>query len=675
FPGGGTGTLSGAQILNVSAASFTMVINFNGNPGSYGIRVNNPNGGQSGVFSFTVNPVDNFDPVIRGISPASPVATRGNQNVTVNGSNFLSGLTVTVFFPSGSTGTLSGAQIQNVTATSFTMVIDFNGNPGSYGIRVNNPNNRQSTTFNFTAQPVPLDPVIIGITPSSPIATRGDQNVQVNGNNFQSGLSVTAFFPSGGARVLSGTQIRNLSSMSFTLVIDFNGNPGSYSIQVSNPNGRLSNQFGFTVSAEPTCSLPAITQQPNSAVFNGAPVTLSVAASSATTLAYQWYLGTKGDTTSPVAGATSASLTITQPFSTASYWARVSNTCGSVNSNAAVITVNTPGNLEVEVIDPACSTSVSCMGAFLVESGNTVSLHPDARELAKASVVRTGAVTDGVTRLLLRVRSAVPVTFSLRAPVAGPGFNWGVLMKRDGSAQGSSVQVAPENGLAFAVYLPPKDFPGVSAKESPIITIEATSAAGSGRASITLRPPPVVLVHGVWSSGLAWGGLELYLSRQHGFIGRNIVRTDYGSVNPAGAFDPDSTTLAANDPVKKLIDSTGEALNSYRDSGIAVTQVDVIGHSMGGLVARSRAASKAIAYLRKDNYRQGDFHKLITVGTPHHGSPLANLLVQRRCDNFYNFGGQRRRTVQELFERELRMPLGPAIFGFQTSSSARQHIG
>ncbi|MGH9840903.1 MAG: hypothetical protein ACREEM_19180, partial [Blastocatellia bacterium] len=245
FPGGGTGTLSGAQILNVSAASFTMVINFNGNPGSYSIRVNNPNGSQSSVFNFTAQQ-QVVNPTISSISPASPTATVGNQNVQVNGGNFQAGLTVTVFFPGGGTGTLSGAQILNVSATSFTMVINFNGNPGSYGIRVNNPNGGQSSVFNFTAQQQVVNPTISSVSPASPTATVGNQNVQVNGGNFQSGLTVTVFFPGGGTGTLSGAQILNVSAASFTMVINFNGNPGSYGIRVNNPNGGQSSVFNFT---------------------------------------------------------------------------------------------------------------------------------------------------------------------------------------------------------------------------------------------------------------------------------------------------------------------------------------------------------------------------------------------------------------------------------------------
>jgi len=88
-------------------------------------------------------------PQISWISPSTPPRAAGNQNVWVYGSGFQSGLTVTVGFPGGGSGTLSGTQIQNVSDGSFMMVINFNNNPGSYWIRVNNPGGATSNTFYF----------------------------------------------------------------------------------------------------------------------------------------------------------------------------------------------------------------------------------------------------------------------------------------------------------------------------------------------------------------------------------------------------------------------------------------------------------------------------------------------------------------------------------------------
>jgi hypothetical protein len=89
-----------------------------------------------------------------------------------------------------------------------------------------------------------------------------------------------------------------------------------------------------------TCTAPAITSQPQSTTIpSGGSTTLSVAASGTGPLSYQWYVGTSGNTASPISGGTSTSILVggTQTYS---YWVRVSNACGSVNSNTATVTVS-----------------------------------------------------------------------------------------------------------------------------------------------------------------------------------------------------------------------------------------------------------------------------------------------------------------------------------------------
>ncbi len=60
---------------------------------------------------------------------------------------------------------------------------------------------------------------------------------------------------------------------------------------------------------------------------------------------------------------------------------------------------------------------------------------------------------------------------------------------------------------------------------------------------------------------------------------------------------------------------------------IAITQVDVLGYSMGGVLARIWAEQKDWVYKRKDNFWQGDYHKLITLDTLHYGSFFADAGV------------------------------------------------
>lgn len=92
----------------------------------------------------------------------------------------------------------------------------------------------------------------------------------------------------------------------------------------------------------PVCSAPVITQQPGSdTITYGTSRTLTVGATGTGPLTYQWFVGESGDTSRPISGATSNSVTVS-PTSTTAYWVRVSNGCGTANSSTATIVVIPP---------------------------------------------------------------------------------------------------------------------------------------------------------------------------------------------------------------------------------------------------------------------------------------------------------------------------------------------
>ena len=123
--------------------------------------------------------------------------------------------------------------------------------------------------------------------------------------------------------------------------------------------------------------------------------------------------------------------------------------------------------------------------------------------------------------------------------------------------------------------------------------------------------PPVVLIHGVWSNGGTWP-----ISSR-----RTIKLTssaDYAATN--------ASSFSVNFPnVQKWV---AAALKKAQGSGIAVTQADVIAHSMGGILTRLYATSNN--FQRIDNLNQGDIRRLVTLDTPHAGSGFANLIVGLR---------------------------------------------
>jgi hypothetical protein len=90
-------------------------------------------------------------------------------------------------------------------------------------------------------------------------------------------------------------------------------------------------------------SAPIITTQPvGPTVTSGQNATLTVTASGAGTLSYQWYQGPSGTTSNPISGATSNTYTTPNLTATTSYWAQVSSSTGSVNSNTAVVLIAGP---------------------------------------------------------------------------------------------------------------------------------------------------------------------------------------------------------------------------------------------------------------------------------------------------------------------------------------------
>jgi len=99
----------------------------------------------------------------------------------------------------------------------------------------------------------------------------------------------------------------------------------------------------------PPCQNLAITQQPaDQTLQSGQSAVLGVQVTG-TNPTYQWYDGTKPDTTTPV-GGNSATFTTPPIVAVKKYWVRVTNTCSTVDSNTATITPTAPPNCQKPTI-------------------------------------------------------------------------------------------------------------------------------------------------------------------------------------------------------------------------------------------------------------------------------------------------------------------------------------
>jgi hypothetical protein len=134
-------------------------------------------------------------------------------------------------------------------------------------------------------------------------------------------------------------------------------NTTSYWVRVGSCTPTLTTDSAtITVTVEP-CPTPQITTQPQSQnIQPNTTANLTVAVTNGSPFNYQWYRGSSGDTSNPVAGATSSSFTTPMLQTTTNYWVRVTNTCGLVVlSNTATVQV-VQGCAPVFTSQPASQT-------------------------------------------------------------------------------------------------------------------------------------------------------------------------------------------------------------------------------------------------------------------------------------------------------------------------------
>ncbi|MCZ7651862.1 MAG: alpha/beta fold hydrolase [Thermoanaerobaculia bacterium] len=164
---------------------------------------------------------------------------------------------------------------------------------------------------------------------------------------------------------------------------------------------------------------------------------------------------------------------------------------------------------------------------------------------------------------------------------------------------------------------------------------------------VDLVRPPVVFVHGLWSGADTW---------TFGLIDSNV----FPIKQFASYRDDAARSFSVNRRV--VYDAIDNALGNCRDAAIRCTRVDVVAHSMGGLLARLH--SNSARYATALNRFHGNVRKLIALDTPHTGSPLANLLSALARDPTAEGA-----VMREVF-RSLDMPIDEGgIFDLSTDST------
>jgi hypothetical protein len=149
-----------------------------------------------------------------------------------------------------------------------------------------------------------------------------------------------------GVNLSNGGNIEAATTRKLTIHNVTTADVGLYSARVTNPCGSVDSSAAWlTVVPPPSCTAPSISQQPVShAVEMGESVSFKVTASGDSPLSYQWYSDLAGiisDDGGSIYGATTSELWVYNVIDDYAhdYWVRVSNSCGSVDSSQAWLTV------------------------------------------------------------------------------------------------------------------------------------------------------------------------------------------------------------------------------------------------------------------------------------------------------------------------------------------------
>lgn len=133
----------------------------------------------------------------------------------------------------------------------------------------------------------------------------------------------------------------------------------TYWARITNSCGAVADTGSIVVAVQP-CSTPNVTVAPSGGnVLINTPATLFVAATGTAPLSIKWYEGASGDTSRPALNGNGASFVSPPLAASTSYWARIENTCGSVDTAAVMVNIVTSCSAPVIITQPANSNVVS----------------------------------------------------------------------------------------------------------------------------------------------------------------------------------------------------------------------------------------------------------------------------------------------------------------------------
>jgi len=326
-----------------------------------------------------------------------------------------------------------------------------------------------------------------------------------------------------------------------------------------------------------------------------------------------------------------------------------------------------------------------------------------------SSFNRVGALTDGASLIVVQL-SSNPCSYA----------NWtvGITDTTPGSTNGAAQLGSLHHGSSSSLpqlpatlgnpgntnltlgadetaifYRPPPSWAFGKETKEHNIQLELKDPNGNSvtTQTLTLRKPPLVLVHGWIGAPGNWNGFVTLLTASNIVV--DTRRADYEADNTSGL---DTVFVAVPQAI------SNEVAKLRTDDKLAATRLDVVAHSYGGIATRwymtpggqlpdgqSRTnganpmplfrtttikgtRSESLRFLRADNFGIGDIRRFITLGTPHAGTSAAQRGIQiiNRWVEGKAYRNREMRNDTMLLERVLRFQaIGLNENGTQTTEA------
>ncbi|MGV0407964.1 esterase/lipase family protein [Corynebacterium resistens] len=181
------------------------------------------------------------------------------------------------------------------------------------------------------------------------------------------------------------------------------------------------------------------------------------------------------------------------------------------------------------------------------------------------------------------------------------------------------------------------------------------------------HPNPVILIHGTWENAYDnWSGLAPQLKKD-GFcvFAPNLGRAELWNKGGLGSLLPNTFGVA---PIEQSADQLGQVVDAVlRSTG--ARQVDLVGHSQGGVMARYYTKFGGGADSAQP--QRNKVRRIITLGATNHGTTLGGMVKEKKSiDALGSAAEQDSATAQAVPQETSASGETPRSDGGATSSSA-----